>query len=92
MCPASLLDSDHLIDRRAAITAQFPVHLVEDMRSEHNEDGWIALTARLGADIGSGHLMSSSRPAASASPSTTGPEDRRTVPAPLWHALKGANW
>ena len=31
-----------------AITAQFPVHLIEDGLGEDDEDGWIALTARLG--------------------------------------------
>ena len=33
----------------AAICGQFPVHLIEDGLGEDDEDGWIALTARLGA-------------------------------------------
>ncbi len=44
-----LLDSGQMIDRLAAITAQFPVHSIEDGLGEDDEDGWIALTARLGA-------------------------------------------
>jgi enolase len=44
-----LLSSDDMIDRYAAITGQFPVHLIEDGLGEDDEDGWIALTARLGA-------------------------------------------
>jgi enolase len=43
-----LLDSAAMIDRLAAITAHFPVHLIEDGLGEDDEDGWIALTARLG--------------------------------------------
>ena len=43
-----LLDSGGMIERYAAITAQFPVHLIEDGLGEDDEDGWIALTARLG--------------------------------------------
>ena len=43
-----LLTSADMIDRLAAITAQFPVHLIEDGLGEDDEDGWIALTARLG--------------------------------------------
>src|ERR1019366_2687617 len=31
------------------ITRQFPVHLIEDGLGEDDDDGWIALTARLGA-------------------------------------------
>ncbi len=38
-----------MIDRYAAITGQFPVHLIEDGLGEDDDDGWIALTARLGA-------------------------------------------
>ena len=38
-----------MTDRYAAITGQFPVHLIEDGLGEDDEDGWIALTARLGA-------------------------------------------
>ena len=44
-----LLTSGDMIDRLAAITAQFPVHSIEDGLGEDDEDGWIALTARLGA-------------------------------------------
>jgi enolase 1/2/3 len=44
-----LLDSGQLIDRLAAITTQFPVHLIEDGLGEDDDDGWIALTDRLGA-------------------------------------------
>jgi enolase 1/2/3 len=43
-----LLDSAAMIDRLAAITTQFPVHLIEDGLGEDDDDGWIALTTRLG--------------------------------------------
>ena len=43
-----LLDSGQLIDRLAAITRQFPVHLIEDGLGEDDDEGWIALTERLG--------------------------------------------
>ena len=43
-----LLDSGAMIERLAAITARFPVHLIEDGLGEDDDDGWIALTARLG--------------------------------------------
>jgi enolase len=43
-----LLDSGQMIDRLALITAEFPVHLIEDGLGEDDESGWIALTARLG--------------------------------------------
>jgi enolase len=43
-----LLDSAQLIDRLAAITERFPVHLIEDGLGEDDDEGWIALTARLG--------------------------------------------
>jgi len=43
-----LLDSSAMIDRYAAITRQFPVHSIEDGLGEDDQDGWIALTARLG--------------------------------------------
>jgi enolase len=46
---ADLLDSGQLIDRLAAITGHFPVHLIEDGLGEDDDQGWIALTARLGA-------------------------------------------
>jgi enolase len=44
-----LLSSGDMIDRLAAIAGQFPVHSIEDGLGEDDEDGWIALTARLGA-------------------------------------------
>jgi enolase len=44
-----LLDSSQMIDRLSGITEQFPVHLIEDGLGEDDEDGWIALTDRLGA-------------------------------------------
>ena len=44
-----LLSSGDMIDRLALITEQFPVHSIEDGLGEDDEDGWIALTARLGA-------------------------------------------
>ncbi|WP_300605426.1 phosphopyruvate hydratase [Trebonia sp.] len=43
-----LLDSDQMIDRLAAIAAEFPVHLIEDGLGEDDDAGWIALTRRLG--------------------------------------------
>ncbi len=43
-----LLSSGDMIDRLAAITRGFPVHLIEDGLGEDDEDGWIALTGRLG--------------------------------------------
>jgi enolase len=46
-----LLDSGRLIDRLAAITARFPVHLIEDGLGEDDDDGWIALTERLGGRV-----------------------------------------
>jgi enolase len=45
------LSSGDLIDRLAAITEEFPVHLIEDGLGEDDEDGWIALTARLGERV-----------------------------------------
>ena len=45
------LTSGDLIDRLAAITAAFPVHLIEDGLGEDDDDGWIALTARLGERV-----------------------------------------
>jgi enolase len=47
----NLLTSAEMIDRYAAMTAQFPVHLIEDGLGEDDDDGWIALTARLGGSI-----------------------------------------
>jgi enolase len=46
-----LLDSEQLIDRLAAIVRQFPVHLIEDGLGEDDDDGWVALTRRLGGAI-----------------------------------------
>ncbi len=46
-----LLSSTELIDRLAGIVADFPVHLIEDGLGEDDDDGWIALTARLGASV-----------------------------------------
>jgi enolase len=43
-----LLTSAQMIDRYAAMTERFPVHLIEDGLGEDDDDGWIALTARLG--------------------------------------------
>ena len=40
-----------LIDRLAAITDEFPVHLIEDGLGEDDDEGWIALTARLGGKV-----------------------------------------
>jgi enolase len=45
------LSSGDLAGRLAAIVAAFPVHLIEDGLGEDDEDGWIALTARLGATV-----------------------------------------
>ncbi len=45
------LASADMIERLAAITGDFPVHLIEDGLGEDDEDGWIALTARLGDRI-----------------------------------------
>ena len=47
---ASLTSGD-LIDRLAVITADFPVHSIEDGLGENDDDGWIALTARLGETV-----------------------------------------
>jgi enolase len=44
----NLLDSSDMISRYALITEQFPVHLIEDGLGEDDDDGWIALTERLG--------------------------------------------
>jgi enolase len=45
------LSSGDLIERLARIAADFPVHLIEDGLGEDDDDGWIALTARLGASV-----------------------------------------
>jgi enolase len=46
-----LLSSGQLTDRLAAITGQFPVHLIEDGLGEDDDAGWVALTARLGSRV-----------------------------------------
>ena len=45
------LSSAELIDRLARITADYPVHSIEDGLGEDDDDGWIALTARLGGEV-----------------------------------------
>ena len=45
------LSSGDLIERLARIVAKFPVHLIEDGLGEDDDDGWIALTARLGTSV-----------------------------------------
>jgi enolase 1/2/3 len=45
------LTSDDLIDRLAAITRLFPVHLIEDGLGEDDDAGWIKLTGRLGDTV-----------------------------------------
>jgi enolase 1/2/3 len=45
------LSSGDMIDRLDRITTDFPVHLIEDGLGEDDEDGWIALTARLGGRV-----------------------------------------
>ncbi|MFI5062827.1 MAG: phosphopyruvate hydratase [Streptosporangiales bacterium] len=45
------LSSDDMIERLAAITGDFPVHLIEDGLGEDDENGWIGLTARLGEQV-----------------------------------------
>ena len=45
------LSSSDLIGRLAAITEKFPVHLIEDGLGEDDDEGWIALTARLGERV-----------------------------------------
>jgi enolase len=46
-----LLSSGDLIERLAAITRDFPVHLIEDGLGEDDDEGWIALTSRLGGTV-----------------------------------------
>ncbi len=45
------LTSGDLIDRLAAITEAFPVSSIEDGLGEDDDEGWIALTARLGGTV-----------------------------------------
>jgi enolase len=47
----AFLSSADLIERLASIVAEFPVHLIEDGLGENDDDGWIALTARLGTSV-----------------------------------------
>ncbi len=46
-----LLSSADLIERLAGIVADFPVHSIEDGLGEDDDEGWIALTARLGQTV-----------------------------------------
>jgi len=46
-----LLSSGDLIDRLAAITRDFPVHLIEDGLGEDDDQGWVKLTSRLGSAV-----------------------------------------
>ena len=45
------LTTGDLIDRLAAITDAFPVSSIEDGLGEDDDEGWIALTARLGGTV-----------------------------------------
>ena len=45
------LNSGELIERLAAMTTEFPVHSIEDGLAEDDDDGWIALTSRLGTSV-----------------------------------------
>jgi enolase len=47
----AMLSSGDLIERLARMTAEFPVHSIEDGLGEDDGDGWIAPTARLGASV-----------------------------------------
>jgi enolase len=42
------LSTGDMIDRLAAITRDFPIHLIEDGLGEDDDEGWITLTNRLG--------------------------------------------
>jgi enolase len=46
-----LLTSAEMTDRYAAMTERFPVHLIEDGLGEDDDEGWVALTARLGGTV-----------------------------------------
>jgi len=46
-----LLTSAEMTDRYAAMVGRFPVHLIEDGLGEDDDEGWIALTARLGGTV-----------------------------------------
>jgi enolase len=47
----ALLSSGDMIERLASIVTEFPVHSIEDGLGEDDDDGWIALTARLGKTV-----------------------------------------
>ncbi len=47
-----LVSTSRMIDRLAAITPQFPVHLIEDGLGEDDDEGWITLTRQLGQSTG----------------------------------------
>ncbi|MGO9079289.1 MAG: phosphopyruvate hydratase [Streptosporangiaceae bacterium] len=47
----ALLTSGDMVERYARITADFPVYSIEDGLGEDDDDGWIALTERLGATV-----------------------------------------
>jgi enolase len=47
----AMLSSGDLIERLAGIVAEFPVHSIEDGLGEDDDDGWIALTERLGSAV-----------------------------------------
>jgi len=46
-----LLSSADMIERLAGIVADYPVHSIEDGLGEDDDEGWIALTARLGQTV-----------------------------------------
>ncbi|HTR94891.1 MAG TPA: phosphopyruvate hydratase [Trebonia sp.] len=46
-----LLTSAEMTSRYAAMIERFPVHLIEDGLGEDDDEGWIALTARLGNQV-----------------------------------------
>jgi enolase len=46
-----LLTSAEMTDRYAAMIDRFPVHLIEDGLGEDDDEGWIALTTRLGGTV-----------------------------------------
>ncbi|WP_019632813.1 phosphopyruvate hydratase [Actinomadura atramentaria] len=44
----AMLTSDDLVERYAALVAEFPIHSTEDGVAEDDDHGWTALTERLG--------------------------------------------
>ena len=46
-----MLSSADMIERLVGIVTDFPVHSIEDGLGEDDDDGWIALTARLGQTV-----------------------------------------